>query len=67
MIIKNAIMYQITVIFNMRGIICFTDIAYSPKLCIFLEVQTDAVVVQVAKKYAVIQVIDDYALDNMIY
>ena len=51
----------------MSGIICFTDIAFSPKLFIFLEVQTDAVVVQVAKKYAVIQVIDDYALENMIY
>ena len=38
---------------------CFTDIAFSPKLYIFLEVQTDAVVVQVAKKYAVIQVIDE--------
>ena len=48
-IIKIGISYQVTVIFQMRGVIKFTDVNCSIIVRIFFEVNTDTIVVQVAK------------------
>ena len=48
-IINIGISYQVTVIFQMRGVIKFTDANCSITVRIFFEVNTDTIVVQVAK------------------
>ena len=47
-IIKIGISCQVTVVFQMRGVIKFTDVKWFLILWIFFEVKTDTVVVQVA-------------------
>ena len=51
----------------MSGVIQFTDISDSSILGIFFEVSTDAVVVHVAGKLTVIQVLDVFDFDSMEY
>ena len=66
-IIKIAISRQVTVIFQMRGVIQFTDVNWFIIVRIFFEVKTDTIVVQVAQKLTIIKVLDFSCFDYMVY
>ena len=66
-IIEIGISYQVSIMVKMSGVIQFTDISDSSILRIFFEVSTDAVVVHVAGKLTVIQVLDVFGFDLMEY
>ena len=65
--IKIDISCQVTVIFQMRGVIKFTDVNWFIMVRIFFEVKTDTVVVQVAQKLTVVQVLDAFLFNHMVY
>ena len=50
----------------MRGVIKFTDVS-AIIVRIFFEVKTDAIVVQVAKEFTIIQVLDAFLFNSMVY
>ena len=50
----------------MRGVIKFIDVGVII-VRIFFEVKTDAVVVQVAKEFTIIQVLNVFLFDSMVY
>ena len=50
----------------MRGVIKFTDVS-AIIVRIFFEVKTDAIVVQVAKQFTIIQVLDAFLFNSMVY
>ena len=51
----------------MRGVIYFTDVNCFIIVRILFEIKTDTVVVQVAQKLPVFQVLDAFLFDNMVY
>ena len=66
-IIKIGISCQVTVVFQMSGFIQFTDMKRFLIFWIFFEVKTDTVVVQVARQLTIIQVIDTFLFNGMVY
>ena len=66
-IIKIDIIFQLIVIFQMRGVIQFTDVNWVRILWIFFEVKTDTVVVQIAQKLTIIKVLDFSCFGSMVY
>ena len=66
-IIKLGISCQVTVIFQMRGVIKLTVVTCFIIFWIFFVVKTDTVVVQVAKEFTVIQVLDAFFISGMVY
>ena len=52
---------------KMSGVIQFTNMSHYTCIWLFFEVSTDAVVVHVAEKFAVIQVFDVFSFDFMVY
>ena len=58
---------QVTVIFQMRGVIKFTVVTCFIIVWIFFVVKTDTVVGQVAKEFTVIQILDAFFINGMVY
>ena len=65
--IKIDISYQVSIIIQMSSVIQFANMSHSSSLWLFFEVSTNAFVVHVAEKLTVIQVLNFFCIDSVVY
>ena len=64
---KIGISYQVSIIIQMSSVIQFTNMSHSSSLWLFFEVSTNAFVVHVAEKLTVIQILNFFCIDDVVY
>ena len=65
--IKIDIIYQVSIIIQMSCVIQFANMSHSSSLWLFFEVSTNAFVIHAAEKLTVIQVLNFFCIDSVVY